>query len=83
MTDELQPTIKKVLETMHEFNENVGKSLDKEADYILSKDKFKAVHVNDLIKMTPKPFPWVANNIIPENALTIIHPYLQKYNVLP
>jgi len=31
-----------------------------------------AVSYDSLLKMTPKPFPWLANNIIPEEALTII-----------
>lgn len=33
---------------------------------------FTAVSCDNLLQMTPKPFPWLANNIIPENALTII-----------
>jgi len=36
------------------------------------KKQLKVVACDDLVKMTPKPFPWLANNIIPENALTVV-----------
>lgn len=35
-------------------------------------DTFNAISSNNIFKMTPKPFPWIAKNLIPENALTVI-----------
>jgi len=58
ITDEQLNNIKNVLE---------------ESGYEYSgKNKLSIVPCNDIYKMTAKPFPWIANNIIPENALTII-----------
>jgi len=47
--------------------ERRGKNMNKSKD-----DTFHAIHVEEVLKMTPKPFPWVAKNIIPEHALTVI-----------